>query len=72
MSSSKSSTAANCVRGWLLDVYPSDHGKIAVWVITEKGERLRFTDTFQPCIYVSGKQDALERLISRLYRSSRR
>lgn len=67
MSSSKSSTAANCVRGWLLDVYPSDHGKIAVWVITEKGERLRFTDTFQPCIYVSGKQDALERLISRLY-----
>ena len=67
MSSSKSSTTANGVRGWLLDVYPSDHGKIAVWMITEKGERLRFTDTFQPCIYVSGKQDDLERLISRLY-----
>jgi DNA polymerase elongation subunit (family B) len=68
MTSSKSSTAAHsCVRGWLLDVYPSDLGKIAVWVITEKGERIRFTDTFQPCIYVSGKQDDLERLLSRLF-----
>ena len=68
MTSSKSSTAApNCVKGWLLDVYPSDPGKIAVWVISEKGKRIKFTDTFQPCIYVSGKQDDLERLISRLF-----
>ncbi len=68
MTSSKSSTAApNRVKGWLLDVYPSDPGKVAIWVISEKGERIKFTDTFQPCIYVSGKQDDLERLISRLF-----
>ena len=54
------------IRGWLLDVYPSDFGKVAVWVITEKGERIRLTDKFQPCVYVSGKKDELETLISRL------
>jgi DNA polymerase I len=54
------------VRGWLLDVYPSDFGKVAVWIITETGERIRLTDKFEPCIYVSGKQDDLERLISQL------
>ncbi len=72
MTSNKSSTAApNCVKGWLLDVYPSDPGKVAVWVISEKGERIKFTDTFQSCIYVSGKQDDLERLISRLFRNQK-
>ena len=59
-------TAPLRVRGWLLDVYPSDFGKVAVWVISENGERIKLTDSFQPCIYVSGKQDDLERLISRL------
>lgn len=68
MASSKSSTAVpNCIKGWLFDVYPSDLGKVTVWVITEKGERIKFTDRFQPCIFVSGKQDDLERLISRLF-----
>ncbi|HYA77501.1 MAG TPA: DNA polymerase domain-containing protein, partial [Verrucomicrobiae bacterium] len=72
MTSSKSSTVApDCVRGWLLDVYPSDLGKVAVWVISEKGERIKFTDPFQPCIYVSGKQDDLERLISRLFNNQK-
>ena len=51
------------IRGWLLDVYPSDFGKVAVWVISENGERIKLTDKFQPCIYVSAKQDDLERLI---------
>jgi DNA polymerase elongation subunit (family B) len=55
------------VRGWIFDVYPSDIGKVAVWVISETGERIRLTDRFEPCIYVSGKQDDLERLISRLF-----
>ncbi len=55
------------IRGWLLDVYPSDFGKVAVWVISERGERVRLTDKFQPCIYVSGRQDELGTLISRLY-----
>ena len=55
------------VKGWILDVYPSDYGKVSVWVISESGERIKFTDRFQPCIYVSGKQDDLERLASRLF-----
>ena len=59
------------IRGWLLDVYPSDFGKVAVWVISEKGERIRLTDKFQPCIYVSGRQGELETLISRLYNNQK-
>lgn len=55
------------VRGWIFDVYPSGIGKVAVWVISKTGERIRLTDRFEPCIYVSGKQDDLERLISRLF-----
>jgi DNA polymerase I len=55
------------IRGWVFDVYPSEVGKVAVWVISETGERVRLTDRFEPCIYVSGKQDDLERLISRLF-----
>jgi len=35
-------------------------------MISEKGERIKFVDNFQPCIYISGKQDDLERLISQL------
>jgi DNA polymerase elongation subunit (family B) len=50
------------VRGWILDAYPSGLGQFAVWVITENGERLRLTDTFKPKIYISGKEDSLERL----------
>ena len=68
MTLNKSSPAVpSHVKGWLLDVYPSDPGKVAVWVITEDGKRIKFTDSFQPCIYVSGKQDDLERLVSRLF-----
>jgi hypothetical protein len=59
------------VRGWLLDVYPSDFGKVAVWVISENGERIKLTDNFQQCIYVSGEQTALEGLISRLCRNQK-
>ncbi len=59
------------VRGWLLDVYPSDFGRVTVWVISENGERVKLTDKFQPCIYVSAKQDDLERLISQLYSSQK-
>ena len=51
----------------MLDVYPSGFGRVTVWVIGENGERIKLTDKFQPCIYVSAKQDDLEPLISRLY-----
>ena len=55
------------VRGWLFDVYPSERGEVAVWIISERGERVRFTDKFQPKIYVSGKQEDIERLASQFY-----
>ena len=57
------------VRGWLLDVYPSGFGEVAVWVISENGERVRLTDQFQPKIYVSGKQEDIEQLASGFFSS---
>jgi DNA polymerase I len=57
------------VKGWLFDVYPSDFGEVAVWIISENGERVRLTDKFQPRIYVSGKQEEIERLASQFYSS---
>jgi DNA polymerase I len=52
------------VKGWLFDVYPSNVGEVTVWIIGENGERVKLTDKFQPKIYVSGKQDEIERLAS--------
>jgi len=57
----------NRVKGWLFDVYPSVFGEMTVWVIAENGQRVKLTDKFQPKIYVSGKQEDLERLASRFY-----
>jgi len=57
------------VKGWLFDVYPSDFGEVAVWIISENGERVRLTDKFQPKIYVSGKQEDIERLASSFFSS---
>jgi DNA polymerase elongation subunit (family B) len=54
------------LKGWILDVYPSKMGEFAVWIITENGERLRLTDSFKPTVYVSGKEEGLERLAARL------
>jgi len=59
----------NHVRGWILDVYPSTLGEVAVWIIGENGERVRLTDKFEPKIYVSGKEEDIERLASRLFSS---
>ena len=55
------------VKGWILDAYPAGEGEIAVWIITETGERIRLNDKFQSKIYISTAQDELERLVSRLY-----
>ena len=60
-----------CIRGWIFDVYPSELGKVAVWVITELGERVRLTDKFEPCIYVSAKQEDLERLTNQLFNNQK-
>ncbi len=55
------------VKGWLFDVYPSAVGEVTVWIIGENGERVKLKDEFQPKIYVSGKQDEIERLASGFY-----
>jgi DNA polymerase, archaea type len=60
----------NPVRGWLFDVYPSGPNEVAVWIIAENGERLRFVDKFVSTIYVSGNYSALNRLANRLERNS--
>ncbi len=57
------------IRGWLFDVYPSEPGEVIVWIISKRGERVRLTDKFQPKIYVSGKQEDIERLASQFYSS---
>ena len=67
--SSSPASSPKRVRGWVFDVYPSDPGEMAVWIIGENGERVRLTDRFQPKIYVSGKQDDLERLASQFFSS---
>jgi DNA polymerase elongation subunit (family B) len=64
---SNAQTAPDHVKGWILDAYPEGEGKIAVWIISENGKRIKLTDKFQSKIYVSTTQDELERLVSRLY-----
>ncbi|MCW3999068.1 MAG: hypothetical protein NWE93_02380 [Candidatus Bathyarchaeota archaeon] len=58
--------APSKVKGWILDAYPTEAGRVAVWVISESGQRIRLTDRFQPCIYVSAKQEDLDGLLSKL------
>jgi DNA polymerase elongation subunit (family B) len=70
MQSNNGSAAPKRVKGWIFDVYPSALGEVAVWVIAENGERIRLTDKFQPKVYVSGKQEEIERLASRFFSSS--
>jgi DNA polymerase elongation subunit (family B) len=55
------------VKGWLFDVYPSAVGEVTIWIITENDKRVKLRDGFQPKIYVSGKQDEIERLASGFY-----
>jgi DNA polymerase, archaea type len=55
------------IRGWIFDVYPSDIGQMAVWIISESGQRIRLTDKFQPKIYVSGKKEDQEKLVGKIY-----
>ena len=56
----------NPVRGWLFDVYPSGPDEVAVWLIAENGERIRFVDKFVYKMYVSGNFSALNRLADKL------
>ena len=58
------------IRGWIFDVYPSNIGEMAVWVISENGQRIRLTDKFQPKIYVSGIKEDQEKLVGKIYSNS--
>ena len=64
---SNTQAVPNHVKGWIFDVYPAGKGEMAVWVISETGQRIRLTDRFQPKIYVSAAQTELERLVCQLY-----
>ena len=55
------------IKGWIFDVYPANVGEMAVWIISENGQRIRLTDKFQPKIYVSGKKEDVEKLVGRIY-----
>ncbi|HUK84417.1 MAG TPA: DNA polymerase domain-containing protein, partial [Candidatus Acidoferrum sp.] len=55
------------IRGWIFDVYPTNIGEMAVWVISENGQRIKLSDKFQPAIYVSAKKEDLETLVGRIY-----
>jgi DNA polymerase, archaea type len=55
------------IRGWIFDVYPTNVGEMAVWIISENGQRIRLTDKFQPKIYVSGKKEDQEKLVGKIY-----
>jgi DNA polymerase elongation subunit (family B) len=65
------SNAANPtpVTGWILDLYPSSLGQMAVWIITKEGERMRLVDEFTPTVYISGNKEDLERLFTQLFTS---
>lgn len=58
------------VKGWILDLYPSAEDQMSIWLITENGQRIRLIDDFQSMIYVSGREDELERLYSQLLLNS--
>ncbi|RLF13193.1 MAG: hypothetical protein DRN06_08950, partial [Thermoprotei archaeon] len=49
-------------RGWLLDIYQSGPGKIALWLITAEGRRVKLEDDFYPKIYIAGPLNHLKRL----------
>ncbi len=62
-------TSRDWISGWILDAYPADQGQVAVWIISETGERIRLIDSFQPNIYVSAQTEDLERLIGKIFRN---
>ncbi len=69
MPSNNASANPKHVKGWIFDVYPSALGEMTVWIIAENGERIKLTDEFTPKVYVSGTNEALERLATRFFNS---
>jgi len=56
-------TSPRKFRGWILDIYPSFPGQMCVWIIGENGQRIRLVDEFYNKVFVSGKEDELDRLL---------
>jgi DNA polymerase I len=69
MRSESNGANPKCVKGWIFDLYPSAFGQMCIWVITENGERIRLVDGFTPKIYISGREEDLERLLTRIFAS---
>jgi DNA polymerase elongation subunit (family B) len=67
MQSNNVSASPKHVKGWIFDIYPSALGEMTIWIIGDNGERTRLTDVFKPKIYVSGNEEDIERLASRLF-----
>jgi len=64
--SNSNAISHNTVKGWLLDLYPSNRGEITLWFISETGQRLKLTDKYLPKIYVAGDEYDLWRLTKTL------
>ena len=62
-------SSLNPLRGWILDIYLSTANEMTAWIITEKGERVKFIDEFQPKMYVSGSISNLSKLTDTLRNS---
>ena len=64
--SKKGFTKLNAVRGWLFDVYPVGPDEVAVWIITENGQRVRLVDKYVQKVHVCADSVALNRLAEKL------
>jgi DNA polymerase elongation subunit (family B) len=67
MQSESNASNPKRVKGWIFDLYPSALGQMSVWVIAENGQRIRLVDEFKPKIYVSGREEDIERLLTRFF-----
>lgn len=65
MKSEGNSADLRHVEGWVFDLYPSAFGQMTIWIITKNDERVCLIDEFKPKIYISGKEEDLERLSTR-------
>lgn len=62
-----SNSACPDIRGWILDLYPTDSGMI-LWIATETGERMPVFAPFAPSFFLEGSPRNLERAVLRLNR----
>jgi len=51
----------SCLRGWILDLYPSPEGMV-LWLVDETGQAHRLAEPFPMALYVGGASRALAAL----------